>query len=219
MNTIAAPGKVILFGAGALAREMLQVMADLTVTGKEAHCVAVCVDAPYAAAASALGVPVVSDIAMELRADPHVRVVIALGDPAARATIARRIEAEAGDRFATLVHPLVWLGATVTVGAGSMLFGHVSATTHVTIGHHVLVNPGCTLAHDVVLEDFATLAPSVALAGNVHVGQGADLGTGAAIIPKCRVGAGAIVGAGSVVIRDVAPGTTVAGVPARPLAR
>ena len=215
MNRIAAPGRVILFGAGALAREMIQVLTDLAATGRPASCVAVAVDPPHATAAAALGLPVITDIASALRADPDVRVVVAVGNPAARAAIASRIEAMAGDRFATIVHPLVWLGADIVPAAGSMLFGHVSATTNVRIGRHVLVNPGCTLAHDVVLDDFATLAPSVALAGHVHVGRGAELGTGAAVIPGCRIGAGAMVGAGGVVLRDVPEGVTVVGVPAR----
>jgi len=44
---------------------------------------------------------------------------------------------------------------------------------------------------------------------------GASIGTGAVILGGIRIGAGALVGAGAVVTRDVAPGATVAGVPAR----
>jgi sugar O-acyltransferase (sialic acid O-acetyltransferase NeuD family) len=210
-----SPGRVLLFGAGALAREMAQVLRDIARSGVHAECVAMAVDPGIAVDASTLPVPVVTDWTREMRADPSLRMVVAIGDPAARQQVVERIENAVGARFATLVHPLVWLGDTVTVGMGSMLFGHVSATVNVRIGRHVLVNPGSTLAHDVFLDDFATLAPSVALAGHVAVGQGADIGTGAASIPRVTIGAGARVGAGAVVIRDVLPGTTVIGVPAR----
>jgi UDP-2-acetamido-3-amino-2,3-dideoxy-glucuronate N-acetyltransferase len=47
------------------------------------------------------------------------------------------------------------------------------------------------------------------------VGRGASLGSGAVIMGGVRIGAGALVGGGAVVTRDVAPGETVAGVPAR----
>jgi len=49
------------------------------------------------------------------------------------------------------------------------------------------------------------------------VERGASIGSGAVILGGVRVGSGALVGAGAVVVRDVAPGTTVAGVPARVL--
>jgi dTDP-3-amino-3,4,6-trideoxy-alpha-D-glucose transaminase len=43
----------------------------------------------------------------------------------------------------------------------------------------------------------------------------ASIGSGAVILPGVTIGAGAMVGAGAVVTRDVSPGTTVAGNPAR----
>ena len=45
------------------------------------------------------------------------------------------------------------------------------------------------------------------------------IGTGAIILPRVRVGDGATVGAGAVVTRDVPPGVTVVGNPARVLSR
>jgi acetyltransferase-like isoleucine patch superfamily enzyme len=47
------------------------------------------------------------------------------------------------------------------------------------------------------------------------VGRGASVGTGATILGGISIGAGATVGAGAVVTRDVPPGATVAGNPAR----
>jgi serine O-acetyltransferase len=51
------------------------------------------------------------------------------------------------------------------------------------------------------------------------IGQGVDIGTGVAILGGVRVGDGAVIGANALVIRDVAPGDTVGGVPARSLKR
>ena len=81
------------------------------------------------------------------------------------------MEAAAGPgRFARVVHPRAWIGGTVAIGEGSMVLGLASATADVRLGRHVLVNPGTSIAHDCVLEDFATLAPAVALADQNPLG-------------------------------------------------
>lgn len=49
------------------------------------------------------------------------------------------------------------------------------------------------------------------------VERGATIGSGATILGGVRIGAGAMVGAGAVVTRDVEPGATVVGNPARAL--
>jgi acetyltransferase-like isoleucine patch superfamily enzyme len=50
-----------------------------------------------------------------------------------------------------------------------------------------------------------------------RVGKGASIGTGSTILCGVVIGEGAMIGAGSVVTKDVAAGTVVAGVPAKPL--
>ena len=52
-----------------------------------------------------------------------------------------------------------------------------------------------------------------------RVGRGASIGSGATIMCGLTIGEDAMIGAGAVVTTDVAPGVTVAGVPARVLAR
>ncbi len=54
---------------------------------------------------------------------------------------------------------------------------------------------------------------------STRVKRGASIGSGAVILCGITIGEGAMVGAGAVVTRDVPDGATVAGVPARVLAR
>lgn len=101
----------------------------------------------------------------------------------------------------------VYLNAGSVLGAASRL------------GRFAFVNRGCALGHHLVLEPFAAIGPGVVAAGGVVVGEAALVGTAAVLAPGVRIGAGATVCAGSVVVRDVAPGTTVAGNPARAIRR
>jgi len=101
----------------------------------------------------------------------------------------------------------------------------------VAIGDPVVVAPGLYLLHGQVVVDGLTeigagcvIGPFVTIglrAGELQgpvVEDGVSVGTGAKVIGPVRVGAGARVGANAVVVGDVAPGATVAGAPARPLA-
>jgi acetyltransferase EpsM len=53
--------------------------------------------------------------------------------------------------------------------------------------------------------------------GAVVVEDYASIGVGSSIKPGVTIGKGAVVGVGAVVIKDVEPGTTVVGVPAKPI--
>jgi len=210
--------RIAIFGAGGFGREVVQLIRDINgqhATGQRRwSCAGFVVDSGLLGQAQVAGLPVLGDIDW-LAANPDVLVVVAVGAPAARRRITRRIEARCPNVFATLVHPRAWVGDHVEVGAGSVICAGALVTTDIHIGAHVHVNIGCTVGHDAVLDDFATLNPSVNVSGNVRIHEGTEVGTGSVIIPGCTLGHWAIVGAGSVVTRPVPENVTVVGSPAR----
>lgn len=112
----------------------------------------------------------------------------------------------------------------VDIGEGAILGSFVTLTSNIKIGRHFHANLYSYVAHDCMIGDFVTFAPAVRCNGNVSIEDHAYIGTGA-ILKQGRpeapltIGRGAVVGMGAVVTRNVAPGETVVGNPARPLVR
>lgn len=167
------------------------------------------------------GLPVVAIDEVSTRRD--MEVVITVADAATRRLLAEKCRV-AGLGFGTLASPSHERGDNVEVGEGSLFCGQTICTSNMRIGRHFHANIYSYVAHDCVIGDFVTLAPRACINGNtvveddVYIGTGAILRQGTAQKPL-RIGQGAVIGMGAIVTRDVPPGVTVIGNPARPMDR
>lgn len=164
---------------------------------------------------------VLGDDAWLLGRELDADLVVGVGYPKVRAAILARYLAE-GDRFAfpNLVHPSATLDfRRVELGRGNVVTAGVAMTCDIEIGDFNLFNLNVTVGHDAVVGAYAVFNPSVNISGFVRVGDRVLVGTGAQVLENLTIGADATVGAGAVVRADVAPGQTVVGVPAKPVAR
>lgn len=107
----------------------------------------------------------------------------------------------------------------VVIGGGACLSPFVVLTSNIRIGQCFHANLNSYVEHDCVIGDFVTLAPGAKVNGNVAIGDHAYIGAGAVLRQGINIGAGATVGMGAIVIRDVAPGDTVVGNPAKLLVK
>jgi sugar O-acyltransferase (sialic acid O-acetyltransferase NeuD family) len=210
---------LLIFGAGGFGREVASWAGRARWQG-QGFAVAAFVD-DHAPAAELNGRPVLT-LDQAAARHPGAGVLATVGDPRLRERLIGK-SLEAGlVPTAPLVHPnveydhdYVELGEGVVVCAGSIL------TVNITVQRHAQINLDCTVGHDAVIGAYSTLSPGVHISGNVTLEPYTFVGTGAVTVNghpgrPLTIAAGAVVGAGAVVTRDVAPGVTVTGVPARP---
>jgi acetyltransferase-like isoleucine patch superfamily enzyme len=110
----------------------------------------------------------------------------------------------------------------VSIGARCKISSHTFLCEGVTIEDEVFVGHGVMFINDLDPNATAAGKPQSEADWKViptRICRGASIGSGAVILAGVTIGAGALVGAGAVVTKDVAPGTIVAGVPARFLRR
>jgi acetyltransferase-like isoleucine patch superfamily enzyme len=108
------------------------------------------------------------------------------------------------------------VGRLCKISSHSFLCEGVEIADEVFVGHGVLfindLRPRATVDGRLQDADDWTVVPT-------RVESRASIGSGVVILAGVTIGAGALIGAGAVVTRDVPPDTTVAGVPARLMAR
>lgn len=157
-------------------------------------------------------------------ATPHPKqVCIAIANSTAREKLADKC----------ILAGVPWIGVTarlalvlddVQIGAAAIISPFVTIGSNVTIGRGLLADLYSCINHDCLIGDFVTFAPFANCNGNVIIEDHAYIGAGA-IIKQGQpgnpliIGRGAIIGMGAVVTRNVPPGITVVGNPARPLVK
>jgi sugar O-acyltransferase (sialic acid O-acetyltransferase NeuD family) len=202
--------ELLVVGAGGLGREVAQWSSDAgwTVVGF--------VDDGLRPGATVGSTTVLGDTEWAIAQAPPTPTVIGVGAPAVRGRLHVRLRA-AGVPSPVIVHPTAVVGGRSSLGDGTVVCPGAVVTVDVDIAEACVLHYNATVGHDTRIGPGSVLAPGVDIAGNVTIGGGVNIGIGAAVIQGITIGDGAVVGAGAVVIRDVDPGVTVVGVPARPL--
>jgi acetyltransferase-like isoleucine patch superfamily enzyme len=120
----------------------------------------------------------------------------------------------------TKIGTFVEIQKNAVIGRRCKISSHTFVCEGVTIEDDVFVGHGVMFINDrrpratadgrLQTEADWTVVPT-------HVRRGASIGSGATIMCGITIGEDALIGAGAVVTRDVPPGATVVGVPARVL--
>lgn len=114
------------------------------------------------------------------------------------------------------------------IGKGVGIWSHSVVDPGVVIGDRVRIQAHVYLSSGTIIEDDVFIGPGASFQNDKYpprydkdlwqpavVRRGAVIGGGAVILPGVTIGEGAKIGAGAVVTKDVPPGETWLGVPAR----
>lgn len=160
-----------------------------------------------------LGIPVVGKV-HDAAHYKEFCFIIAIGDNKGRHKIYSKLM-ELRLNYINVIHPSVNIGGDVNLGVGNFIAAGAIINSGTTVGNHCIINTGAQLDHDNRIEDFVSIAPKAALAGDVTVKRGSYIGMGANIIEKITVANQTVIGAGSLVTNDIPRFKVAYGVPCR----
>jgi sugar O-acyltransferase (sialic acid O-acetyltransferase NeuD family) len=203
---------VVIYGAGGLGREVLEILKAQN--SKKKRKILGFIDDKKTKGQLINGFPVLGDTDWFCINHQNSGCLVAIGDPEIRCRVVKKLTNN-NINFTNAVHPSAVLSDSVSLGENVIICAGVVLTANVTIGSHVVLNANSTIGHDVIIEDYCSIMPSATINGNSHIMTGANFGSGATGIQNITVGEWSIIGAGAVVIKDIPDRVTAVGIPAK----
>lgn len=137
-----------------------------------------------------------------------------IGDVKAKKICINKILKRGGE-FITLIHPTATISEGSKVGKGCMFSVRSGMGVESEVGDFCLVQDNAIIGHNVYVGNFARIDCNVVLIAGVSIEDDVCIHTSSVVNHNIHIGKGATVGALSFVIRNVKPGTTVLGNPAK----
>ncbi|MBR0196755.1 MAG: acetyltransferase [Kiritimatiellae bacterium] len=140
--------------------------------------------------------------------------VVALGDPKWKRHYAEIALSNGGLPY-TLIEQSARIGAHSKIGKGCLVLANARISVNCDIGDFVLLSSSCVIGHDVKIGAFSHVGAFGFMGGFSSLGENVTMHPRVSVLPHKKVADNATLGAGSVCIRNVKPGITVFGIPAK----
>jgi len=117
--------------------------------------------------------------------------------------------------FAIIVHSSSIVDSTAILGSGTIVYPGSIIDANVKIKDNILINIGCSIAHDTIIHSHCFISPRVALAGFIIIGEECILGINSTVIDNIKIADAVQIGGGTVVIKNIEKSGLYVGNPAR----
>jgi len=107
------------------------------------------------------------------------------------------------ESFASLIHPTAIISETASVEPGAIIYGNVTLSGMVKVGHDVFLCGNTFLGHECIIGNHCVLSVGNFLASDVNVGDCCYLGVGVMIRHQIKIGHSSLIGMGTKVVKDV----------------
>ncbi|MFP3427013.1 acetyltransferase [Pseudoalteromonas sp. SIMBA_162] len=202
---------LIIIGGGGFAKEVIWLANDCNRRVK-----GVLDDSVETHNTQVQGATVLGDIASWVNYK-NCEFIVAIGSPRTRQKVLESMLTFGEPDFATLIHPSVRLSNTVSIGEGSIICAGSVLTADINLGKHNILNLNVTVGHECEFADYVTVAPMVAVSGNVKLEYLVEVGTGAVIRQGLELAEGSMLGMGGILTKNIPERTIFAGNPAKKL--
>ena len=205
-------GKLIIIGAGGHARVVVDAAREA------GYLLLGIIDTDYRGQKEyILGCQVIGDFDALSNFDPAETVVaIAIGNNQKRADYSHRVKG-LGFLAPKIIHPTAIISNQASISDGTFVNTGAIINAGAEISGNTIINSGVIIEHEVVIGKNCHICPGVKIGGRTKVGDNTVVGIGSSIIDYISVGYDVSIGAGSVIIHDVKSGSTVVGVPGKPI--
>lgn len=201
--------KVIIVGAGGHAAEIDEYIrySRIKANGPQMEVIGLIDDNPDSYKNYRFKAPFLGPIATH-QVVQDAAYLIGIANLKYRRTITEKLLAE-GARFATFIHPDIYLSESASIGQGVIIAPNVNVGPNVVIGDFTLINARCSIGHDTKLGRFNFITPNVCFSGFTTIGDENLFGINSATIPGIKVGHRNKIAAGMVLDRNVDDDSTV----------
>jgi len=193
--------KILIFSAGPAGREVNQLIISINKANPEWEVVGYVDDDPKKSNKIIDQIKIYSNKNKPKKKE--IYAICGIMDHKIRKKIYNQEIIKDGYKLTNLIHPNIEQPKCFKLGIGNIIFGNVHISFEVKIGNFSIISNYCDLGHNLIMQDYLTVMPSVVIGGNCKIENNTLIGSGAKIHQGLKIGKNCKIGMGTLITNEV----------------